>query len=356
MSADALSQDEIDALLKGAGGGGEAEVSVAEPHELTSRQNAAITAYAKAMGGTLGDMVGTFLASTATFNPLRATPRTNRSVAEIVQGNLVYVIFSHQGRLHGDSTLLFLQEDACKIGGTMVGDPSATEFSDMVADAFKEVMSTVLGNLNTSLSGAAGGSVTTTPVQVEPMPADPGSFSAALNGSEQMILLPYEMNVANTLKGRCWQLFSLDLLESLEVLAAPPAPAHAPAAAAPAAKPAPVREPVPAVKAAPVQFDSLTEEAPATPAPSNLDLLMDIELEVRVELGRSSLKIRDVLKLGTGSVVELDKLAGEPVDLLVNDVIFAKGEVVVIDENFGVRITDILSLADRVKTFGERKG
>lgn len=54
-------------------------------------------------------------------------------------------------------------------------------------------------------------------------------------------------------------------------------------------------------------------------------------------------------------MVELDKLAGEPVDLLVNDVIFAKGEVVVIDENFGVRITDILSLADRVKTFGERK-
>jgi len=75
----------------------------------------------------------------------------------------------------------------------------------------------------------------------------------------------------------------------------------------------------------------------------------------RICICRSSLKIRDVLKLGTGSVVELDKLAGEPVDLLVNDVIFAKGEVVVIDENFGVRITDILSLADRVKTFGERK-
>jgi flagellar motor switch protein FliN/FliY len=73
-----------------------------------------------------------------------------------------------------------------------------------------------------------------------------------------------------------------------------------------------------------------------------------------VELGRSNLKIRDVLKLGAGSVVELDKLAGEPVDLLVNDIIFAKGEVVVIDENFGVRITDILSLDERIKTLGNR--
>ncbi len=348
MSADALSQDEIDALLKGAGGGGAADVSIAEPPELTAKQAGALSVYTKTMGGTLGDMVGTFLASASTFNPLRPTPRSNRSAAEIVHGNLVYVIFSHQGRLHGDSALLFTQEDACKIGGTMVGDPTATEFSDMVADAFKEVMSTVLGNLNTALSGPAGGSVTTTPVQVEPMAAGADTITAALNGSEQLILLPYEMNVTNILKGRCWQLFSLDLVESVEVLAAPPA--HAPTP-----KPAPVREAVPTVKASPVQFDSLTEEVPPTPAPSNLDLLMDIELEVRVELGRSSLKIRDVLKLGTGSVVELDKLAGEPVDLLVNDVIFAKGEVVVIDENFGVRITDILSLADRVKTFGERK-
>jgi flagellar motor switch protein FliN len=348
MSADALSQDEIDALLKGAGGGS-AEVSAPEPPELTPKQSSALSVYTKAMAGTLGDMIGTFLATASTFSPVRPAPRTSRSAAEIIHGNLVYVIFSHQGRLHGDTALLFLQEDACKIGGTMVGDPNATEFSDMVADAFKEVMSTVLGNLNTALSGPAGGSVTTTPVQVEPMAASADNFTAALNGGDQLILIPYEMNVTNTIKGRCWQLYSIDLVESVEVLAAPPAAAPKPAAATA------IREAVPTVKAAPVQFDSLTDEPPPTPAPSNLDLLMDIELEVRVELGRSSLKIRDVLKLGTGSVVELDKLAGEPVDLLVNDVIFAKGEVVVIDENFGVRITDILSLADRVKTFGERK-
>jgi len=82
--------------------------------------------------------------------------------------------------------------------------------------------------------------------------------------------------------------------------------------------------------------------------PRNLDLLLDVGLTVRVELGRTSLRVQEVLELGPGSVVELDKLAGEPVDLLVNERLFARGEVVVIDENFGVRVTDIVSAQERI--------
>lgn len=82
----------------------------------------------------------------------------------------------------------------------------------------------------------------------------------------------------------------------------------------------------------------------------NIDLLMDVNLQVTVELGRTRKQIRDVLALGPGSVVELDKLAGEQVDVLVNGKLIAKGEVVVIDENYGVRITDIISPADRVQS------
>ncbi|WP_027963197.1 flagellar motor switch phosphatase FliY [Halalkalibacillus halophilus] len=81
----------------------------------------------------------------------------------------------------------------------------------------------------------------------------------------------------------------------------------------------------------------------------NLDLLMDIPLNVSVELGRSKRSIKDILDLSTGSIVELDKLAGEPVDILVNNKLIAKGEVVVIDENFGVRVSDILSQSERLK-------
>lgn len=81
----------------------------------------------------------------------------------------------------------------------------------------------------------------------------------------------------------------------------------------------------------------------------NLGLLMDIPLQVTVELGRTKKQIREILDLGPGAIVELDKLAGEPVDILVNNKLIAKGEVVVIDENFGVRITDIISQLDRVQ-------
>jgi flagellar motor switch protein FliN/FliY len=80
----------------------------------------------------------------------------------------------------------------------------------------------------------------------------------------------------------------------------------------------------------------------------NLDLLLDIPLQLTVELGRTKKQIRDILELGSGSIIELDALAGEPVDILVNNKLIARGEVVVIDENFGVRVTDIISPAERI--------
>jgi flagellar motor switch protein FliN len=74
----------------------------------------------------------------------------------------------------------------------------------------------------------------------------------------------------------------------------------------------------------------------------NLDLLLNVSLQVTAELGKAKMNVRDILKLGTGSVVELDRLAGGPVDLLVNNKLVARGEVVAIDDNFGVRITELI--------------
>lgn len=130
---------------------------------------------------------------------------------------------------------------------------------------------------------------------------------------------------------------------------AAPAPQVAPAAAA-TAPPAPVKTTAPQPAAQTVQFAPLAPGA-APAAQSGLDLILDVPLKVTVELGRTRMQIRDVLELGKGSVVELDKLAGEPVDLLVNGKLIARGEVVVIDENFGVRVTDIVSPAERFSSF-----
>jgi len=99
--------------------------------------------------------------------------------------------------------------------------------------------------------------------------------------------------------------------------------------------------------------DSLDDEE-ATPVPSDkttsLDLILDIPLTVTVELGRSKMLINDLLQLGQGSVVELTKLAGEPLEVLVNQKLVARGEVVVVNEKFGVRLTDIVSPVERVQS------
>ena len=81
----------------------------------------------------------------------------------------------------------------------------------------------------------------------------------------------------------------------------------------------------------------------------DLDFLLDIPLEISVELGRTNMIINDLLQLGQGSVVELDKLAGEPLEIFVNHKLVARGEAVVVNDKFGVRITDIISPIERVK-------
>ena len=101
-------------------------------------------------------------------------------------------------------------------------------------------------------------------------------------------------------------------------------------------------------------IDDRLDNEVTTPVPSgktaNLDLILDIPLTVTVELGRSKMLINDLLQLGQGSVIELTKLAGEPLEVLVNQKLVARGEVVVVNEKFGVRLTDIVSPMERVQS------
>jgi flagellar motor switch protein FliN/FliY len=105
--------------------------------------------------------------------------------------------------------------------------------------------------------------------------------------------------------------------------------------------------------AQPAEFGALEAGAqPEAHGGANIDLLLDVQLPVAIELGRTQMPISDILELGSGSIVELDKLAGEPVDVLVNNKPLAKGEVVVLDENFGVRITSLVSPRERLERLG----
>jgi flagellar motor switch protein FliN len=118
--------------------------------------------------------------------------------------------------------------------------------------------------------------------------------------------------------------------EVLETATVAPVVEAPPAAAAPQY---PVRQ---------AKFDALPPSAPAA-SRSGIELLMDVPLRISVELGRTRLSVREVLELQAGSVVELDRMAGDPVDVMVNDRLMARGEVVVVDDKFGIRITEIVS-------------
>ncbi len=114
------------------------------------------------------------------------------------------------------------------------------------------------------------------------------------------------------------------------------AAASSEAAAAPSMSPADIFE----------RFDSADQ---SSALPSNFDMIMDIPVHLTVELGRAKIAIRSLLQLAQGSVVELDGLAGEPMDVLVNGCLIAQGEVVVVNEKFGIRLTDIITPQERIR-------
>lgn len=122
-----------------------------------------------------------------------------------------------------------------------------------------------------------------------------------------------------------------------------PAPAApAPEAAAPAAAPAkPAAEPA--------RFENLKAEGQAPKGDVNLDVILDVSVTLSMEVGRTRIPIRNLLQMNQGSVVELERAAGEPLDIYVNGTLIAHGEVVVVNEKFGVRLTDIISPAERIR-------
>ena len=96
-------------------------------------------------------------------------------------------------------------------------------------------------------------------------------------------------------------------------------------------------------------FESLIADTPAGTGDLNLDVILDVPVSISLEVGRARIPIRNLLQLNQGSVVELERAAGEPLDVYVNDTLIAQGEVVVVNDRFGVRLTDVVSPAERIK-------
>ena len=232
------------------------------------------------------------------------------------------------------------------------------ELGELHVSAIGEAMNQMMGSAATAMAEMAGSPGRHLHADVEIIDLRDGGVRRHLGfDGPTGAHAPSSCSVGDLLDTRLMQLMPIGFARSLVGALTPEAsePAAAPAAPAPAA-PAGVPgadddrhlHSVPVPVAQPVTFPSL-DEMPSSPGGSDISLLLDVPLQVTVELGRTQLRIRNVLELVPGSIVELDKLAGEPVDVLVNGKQIARGEVVVIDEEFGVRITDVASQAKRLR-------
>jgi len=282
--------------------------------------------------------------------------------------------------IEGNNVLCIQARDAAIIADLMMGNDGTNpeeELTEIHMSAVSESMNQMMGSVATSLSSMFNKKVDITPPVVTLVdfgteevvsklldkvdPIIQASFRMEVDGlidSEIMQLLPLDVakDMVNALMNQQVDVDNEEEEMALAAASPPPSAAPEPPAAAPAAAAAPanygygappmqphVASNVPVQSA---QFTPLST-VPVQVNDANIGLILDVPLQVNVELGRTKKSIKDILDLTKGSIVELDKLAGEPVDIMVNGKYLAKGEVVVIDENFGVRITEIVSPLER---------
>jgi flagellar motor switch protein FliN/FliY len=383
MSDSFLSQEEIDALLRN-----ESPNSSPSPSAMNVLSDVEIDA--------LGEIGNISMGSAATTMSVLlsrrveiTTPRVSTGILEDMRKEypMPYIIVEvrfTQG-INGTNLLAMKESDAAIIADLMMGNDGSNPpvgMNELYMSAVAEAMNQMMGATATSLSSIFKSRVDLAPPKVRLIDLSGNdNITDSVTGSETLVRIAFRMVVEELIDSEIMLILPLkiarDMVDGLLHSTTPP-PAAAPQQPA---KPAPA--PVAQIAAAPVaaQQPVFTSQQPqqqqhrgpsavvpeqnvivqpAQFAPlkqnmmnvsdSNIGMIMDVPLQVTVELGRTRKLIREILELAPGSVVELDKLAGEPVDILVNGKIVAKGEVVVIDENFGVRITGIVSMQERAST------
>ena len=239
----------------------------------------------------------------------------------------------------------------------MMGDGTA-EFSEDHIDAIQEAVNQMLGAAATALSTRLDKTV-----DFQPSAAKQAALAEAGLDFDQLTAINYELQIEGEAEGKIAMLIPYPVIQEMaSVIGA----GEQPAGAAEADLDMGAMEGAEPAEAAGLDLAGIGEEpAAAAEVPrigkmvesvelgrlenERLQLLLDVKLDISIELGRTRMLVRDILELGPSSVVELDKMAGETVDLLINNKKLAEGEVVVVDENFGIRITHLVSMEERIK-------
>jgi flagellar motor switch protein FliN/FliY len=378
-----LSQEEIQALLNNPG-------EESSPDRLTEAEQDAIGEIANISMGTAATTLFSLVNRRVEISTPVVSMTTWDEVASKYEKPCVFIRIAYTVGLDGSNILVLKENDVKIITDLMMGGDGTNtdgELGELHLSAISEAMNQMMGSSATSLS-----SMLNKTIDISPPIADLVDLKDNINEREideflasEFVKISFRMEIGDLVDSEIMQLypvpFAREMCEGVsrnmeidsnsvkeEAPAAAPAPAPAPAPAQAQAggyaQPA-MGQPMMAqpmmgqqmmgqqmmnqqmmgqpVNVQPAQFQPFNGGMVNAYQPENIDLIMDVPLEVTVELGRTQKSISDILDFSPGKIIELNKIAGEPIDVLVNGKYVAKGEVVVIEESFGVRITEIIS-------------
>jgi flagellar motor switch protein FliN len=338
ISRGLLSQAEIDALLSG-GASSTPELKESEKDLLGEIGNIAM--------GSASTALSTIIGKTVNITTPKVTVTNLNQIRHMMDiPNIALEVFYTEG-LEGANLLIMKVTDASVIADLMMGKDGSrrnSELTEIEISAVSEAMNQMVGSTSTALA-----TILNTPINISPPQAklwinETSSMSDNINESDNMISIAFKLTIEELIDSEVMLLLQINTAKG--IIDRMTQSIEEPEQRNTAKDTASYRKPSSEVKKA--QF------APLTPMTSgeqqNIDLILDVPLDISVILGRTKKTIKEILELGTGSVVELDKLTEEPVEILVNGKKVAYGELVVVDEHFGVRITSIVSNAERVKS------
>lgn len=383
-----LTQEEIDALTNAANAAPEPAApdtsGADEGQVLTDAERDAVGEIANINMGTAATTLSTLLNTKVVITTPRVSYVTIDDLSMQYDRPCVFIRISYIAGIDGNNVLILKENDVKVITDLMMGGDGTNtegELSELHLSAISEAMNQMMGSAATSLSSMLEKMVDISPPTaslVDLNDAISDDIESFLQG--QVVQVAFDMQIGDLVDSQIMQLYRIDFAKELYQkfmggmnTDPEPAPAAAPEPApAPAPAPAPVAAPAPApvptaqapmqpdmmqgmpvqgmpmqgvpmqnVNIQPAQFQQFATGVSPLMQQENIDLIMDVPLEVTVELGRTNKSIKEILDFAPGAIIELNKLAGEPVDILVNGKFVAKGEVVVIEENFGIRIVEI---------------
>lgn len=363
MSNGFLSQEEIDALLNG-------DID----NSTGNDNNTLLTEIERDLLGEIGN-ISMGSASTALYQIINqqvniTTPRVtittlNDIKKEFQYPNIILDVEYTEG-IVGRNILIMKVKDASVIANLMMGgdgNVESTELSEIEISAVQEAMNQMIGSSATSMATMFARVVNISPPNSKIWREESETITDTLDESEEIVRVTFRITIGNLVDSEIMQILPISTAKKIvSIMMGEEEFEEAvvdsnnykleektisyESAVEPNNEQQRVAEPV---KVHEAKFEPL---APSKVGEShrNIDLILDVPLNVSVVLGRTKKSVKDILDLSTGSLIELDRLAEEPVEILVNGKKIAYGEVVVVDENFGVRITNIVSGVDRIKS------